>query len=34
LIHYKDLEKKLLAMGHDEKTAQEVVSAMVSVEKY
>ena len=34
MIHYKDLEKKLLAMGHDEQTARAVVSAMVSVDKY
>ncbi|HEX9136572.1 MAG TPA: hypothetical protein VF905_06470, partial [Nitrospirota bacterium] len=34
MINYKDLERKLLAMGHDEKTVQAVVSAMVSVDKY
>jgi restriction endonuclease Mrr len=33
-MNYKDLEQKLLAMGHTQKTADAIVSAMVSMDKY
>lgn len=33
-MNYKELEKKLLAMGHTRNTTDAVVSAMVSMDKY
>lgn len=34
VTHYKELENKLEALGHNEVTVQAIVSAMASVDKY
>lgn len=34
VTHYKELERKLEALGHTENTVQAIVSAMASIDKY
>lgn len=34
VTHYKELENKLEALGHTEKTVDAIVSAMASIDKY
>lgn len=34
MLDYKDLEKKLLVLGHNEKLVSALISAVVSVDKY